>query len=321
MEQKTENRNRNDYPPVNRKQKDTLFRMLFRDRRNLLSLYNALNHTHYTDPEELQIVTLENAVYMNMKNDLAFLLADALHLYEHQPTYNPNMPLRDLFYITKEISGMIDEKRLYSSSLVKLPTPRFVTFYNGTGEQPERQILRLSDAYQHRTEQPELELTVTMLNINPGRNRELLDACTVLKEYMQYVTKIRNYRKEKTLEEAVEQAVEECIWEDILKEFLLKNKKEAMEVCIFEYDEEATLQYIRQDEFQHGKMQGIAEERIHDLLEMLKEKGNVPQELKEKILAQKDPEILRQWFTEALHAETVEAFEKEIEKQRICANA
>ena len=125
-----------------------------------------------------------------------------------------------------------DTEEQICSSLVKLPIPRFVAFYNGTGEQPERQILRLSDAYRHRTEQPELELTVTMLNINPGRNRELLDVCTFLKEYMQYVTKIRNHRKEKTLEEAVKQAVEECI---------------------FEYDEEATLQYIRQDEFQQGK--------------------------------------------------------------------
>lgn len=244
---------------INRKQKDTMFRLLFRDKKNLLSLYNALNHTNYTDAEQLAIVTLENAIYMNMKNDLAFIFEDSLCLYEHQSTYNPNMPLRDLFYITKELSGMIDEKKLYGSKQVKIPTPRFIVFYNGTKEQPEKQVLKLSEAFESPLETPELELIVTMLNINLGNNQELLDTCGVLREYMLYVTKVRTYMKEKILEEAVEQAIDECIKEDILREFLLKNKREAMEVCIFEYDEEATIQYIRECEFSQGKAEGKAE--------------------------------------------------------------
>ena len=85
-----------------KKHKDTLFRMLFSSRENLLSLYNAVNGTHYTDPTALKVVTLENAVYMNMKNDQAFLLDFHLNLYEHQSTWNPNMPLRFLLYVAKE---------------------------------------------------------------------------------------------------------------------------------------------------------------------------------------------------------------------------
>ena len=52
--------------------KDTLFRLIFREKKNLLSLYNAVNNTNYTNPDDLEIVTLENAIYMDMKNDEAF---------------------------------------------------------------------------------------------------------------------------------------------------------------------------------------------------------------------------------------------------------
>ena len=88
---------------VARNHKDRLFRMIFREKKELLSLYNAVNGTSYTNAEELEIVTLENAIYMNMKNDLAFIMDSYLNLYEHQSTYSPNMPLRDLFYIAKEL--------------------------------------------------------------------------------------------------------------------------------------------------------------------------------------------------------------------------
>ena len=92
--------------------------MIFSTRENLLSLYNAVNHSHYTDAKELEIVTLENAVYMNMKNDQAFLLDMQLNLYEHQSTWNPNMPLRFLIYVTKEYQMLIRNQTLYASTLV-----------------------------------------------------------------------------------------------------------------------------------------------------------------------------------------------------------
>lgn len=79
---------------ANREYKSTIFSMLFKDKEKLLSLYNALNNSHYTDVDELEIVTLENAIYMTMKNDLAFILDCKLSLYEHQSTPNPNMPLK-----------------------------------------------------------------------------------------------------------------------------------------------------------------------------------------------------------------------------------
>ena len=117
---------------ANRKYKDTIFRWIFSQIENLLSLYNAVTGKHYQNPEELEIVTLENAIYMGMKNDLAFVLEMGLYLYEHQSTYNPNIPLRDLFYIASEYQKLVDEKSLYSSGIQKIPTPNFLVFYNGT---------------------------------------------------------------------------------------------------------------------------------------------------------------------------------------------
>ena len=178
-------------PAARRDYKDSVFRMLFRDRTNLLSLYNAVNQTSYTDPEELAVITLENAVYMNMKNDVAFLMDFRLNLYEHQSTWNPNMPLRDLIYVAKEYQVLTKDQTLYSSSLIRLPTPRFVVFYNGSGMTEESCILRLSDAYQSPEAEPELELKVRVLKIAPEANRELLEACQSLKEYMLFVEQVR----------------------------------------------------------------------------------------------------------------------------------
>ena len=133
---------------VNRNYKDTVFRMLFSDKKNLLSLYNAVNGRSYTNPEELEIVTLDNAIYMGMKNDLAFIVDMNLYLYEHQSTYNPNIPLRDLFYISSEYQKLVDKKSLYVSSIVKIPEPQFIVFYNGTRKADDKQELRLSQMYE-----------------------------------------------------------------------------------------------------------------------------------------------------------------------------
>ena len=118
-------------PTANREYKSTMFCMIFQDKQQLLELYNAVNHSHYRDADALEIVTLENAIYMNMKNDLAFLIDMHLNLYEHQSTFNPNMPLRDLFYVAKEYQRLVEDASLYASSLVRIPAPRFVVFYNG----------------------------------------------------------------------------------------------------------------------------------------------------------------------------------------------
>ena len=201
-----------------------LFRMLFSDRKNLLSLYNAVNGSSYEDPDALEIVTLENAVYMGMKNDLAFIVDTGLFLYEHQSTYNPNMPLRDLFYIAGEYQKLVDHRSLYSSSIQKIPAPNFLVFYNGTERKEDSWVNYLSESYENLTGEPNLELKVITLNINEGHNSQLLEQCQILREYAQYVAKVREYAGSTDLDTAVEQAVNDCIQNGILAEFLRKKQ-------------------------------------------------------------------------------------------------
>ena len=231
-------------PTTNRNYKDTIFRMLFSDRKNLLSLYNAVNQRDYQNPEDLEIVTLENAIYMGMKNDLAFILDTNLYLYEHQSTYNPNMPLRDLFYICSEYQKLVDHKSLYSSA-----------FENLSGE-------------------PKLELIVTVLNINDGHNADLMHQCSILHEYAQYVARVRHYAGSMPLNDAVERAVDECIREGILTEFLSRNRNEVISMSIFEYDKELEEKKLRKAEyetgFSEGEKHGIELNSIETAKRMLK---------------------------------------------------
>ena len=242
-------------PVANRKYKDTIFRMLFSDKKNLLSLYNALNGKDYRDCDKLEIVTLENAIYMSMKNDLAFILDLALFLWEHQSTYNHNIPLRDLMYIAKEYEKYIKEKgiSLYSNRQQKIPAPQFIVFYNGNRKIGECMKHRLSDAYETVRGEPALELKVLVININEGYNQKLMESCQILKEYAQYVSKVRTYKKTLKLNEAVEKAVEECIQEGILREFLLKHRAEVVAMSIFEYDREWEEEILRKEEFEAGR--------------------------------------------------------------------
>lgn len=268
---------------VNRTYKNTVFQMVFHQKKELLELYNGLNNSHYTNEEDLIIVTLENAVYMSMKNDLAFVLDMRLHMYEHQSTHNPNIPLRDLFYVSQEYQSLVDKKTLYGSKAVKIPAPRFVVFYNGTTKQPERQWIKLSDLYELPEENPMLELQVLVLNINRGNNEELTEKCKTLKEYMLYIERIRYYVdiEKKSLQDAVETAVDECIKEGILSDFLRKNKAEAIAVSIFEYDEEKEIRLIKEAERDVEKIENIklmmknlnlTTEQAMDALEIPKEK-------------------------------------------------
>ena len=149
--------------PVNRTYKSTVFTMLYADKSNLLDLYNAMAGTHYTDPELLEINTLENAIYMTIKNDVSFLIDGQLSLYEHQSTINPNIPLRFLFYIAHLYSRITKDANLYGTAIVPIPAPEFVVFYNGKEQMPERKIAKLSHMFTLKNRPVKLDLEVTIL--------------------------------------------------------------------------------------------------------------------------------------------------------------
>ena len=239
--------------PVNRIYKDRLYKMIFNDKSELLKLYNAINGTHYDDPAMLTITTLDNAIYMTMENDLSFIIDMRLALYEQQSTVNPNLPLRFLMYITDIYSAYTKDMNIYGSKKVQIPLPSFVIFYNGVKSQPDRTEFLLSELFHPTTDQPALELKAVMLNINKGHNQELMNACHTLRDYSEYVARIRTYSAEMPLTDAVEKAITECIHENILRDFLLKNRAEAKAMSIYEYDEEKTLRMFREEGYEDGE--------------------------------------------------------------------
>ncbi len=250
---------------ANKRYKDTVFRMLFSDKERLLQLYNAVSGTDYDEPDDLIVTTLENAIYMSMKNDISCMVDMRLALFEHQSTVNPNMPLRDLYYVSDTFAKFHNDKDMYSPRLIRLPNPRFIVFYNGEAKQPAIRQMRLSDAYTHNEDKPHLELVVTQININPGYNGELLRRCPVLGEYVSYVDKVRTYQRQMSLDEAVDRAVNECIAEGILADFLRANKAEVKNMSIYEYDEELhikTMMDIGREEGYEAGIIAVAKEMI-----------------------------------------------------------
>lgn len=253
--------------PVNRIYKDRLYKMIFNDKSELLKLYNAINGTHYDDPAMLTITTLDNAIYMTMENDLSFIIDMRLALYEQQSTVNPNLPLRFLMYITDIYSAYTKDMNIYGSKKVQIPLPSFVIFYNGVKSQPDRTEFLLSELFHPTTDQPALELKAVMLNINNGHNQELMNACHTLRDYSEYVARIRTYSAEMPLTDAVEKAITECIHENILRDFLLKNRAEAKAMSIYEYDEEKTLRMFREEGYEDGERNGKIQATIEMCLE------------------------------------------------------
>ena len=231
---------------TNREYKDRLFKFIFKDKEKLLSLYNALNSSHYTNPDDIEITTLEDVIYCKMKNDISFIIDDRLSLFEHQSTYNLNMPLRGFLYFAKHFEKYIagNEVDIYGSTLIELPTPKFVVFYNGTGMKEDRIILKLSDAFVTAKEKACMELEAVVLNINYGKNKKLMESCRSLMEYSYFVQKVKDYSKIHERDEAIELAVDECIKENILKEILIKNRTEVVDMLLTEYDEEKRIRIM-----------------------------------------------------------------------------
>ena len=245
--------------PVNRIYKDRLYKMIFNDKSELLKLYNAINGTHYNDPAMLTITTLDNAIYMTMENDLSFIIDMRLALYEQQSTVNPNLPLRFLMYIADIYSAYVKDMNIYSSKKLQIPLPSFVIFYNGVQSQPDKSEFLLSELFHPTTDEPALELKAVMLNINKGHNQELMNACHTLRDYSEYVARIRTYSGELPFADAVEKAITECIQENILRDFLLKNRAEAKAMSIYEYDEAKTMRMFRDEGYEEGKIQTTIE--------------------------------------------------------------
>lgn len=274
---------------VNHQKYDHVFKIVFGERKELLSLYNALAGTDYTDPNLLEINTLEDAVYVGMKNDVSFIINDHLNLYEHQSTINPNMPLRGLFYMSDILRTMYYDKLIYSKSRMDILTPTFIVFYNGLSIVPDNFELRLSNSFINKTDTPDLEVVAHVININYGHNTELYDKCQKLKEYAIFVEKIHSALTGVAKENQavlLAKVIDECIEEHILEDILGKERKRIMETILSQFDADKYVDGVRKESFDEGFDEGFdkgAESRqneIDSLKASLSEKNAENQKLK-----------------------------------------
>lgn len=248
---------------INLQNKDRLFRLLFgreEYKGNVLSLYNALNDSDYKDVSELELYTIEDVIYIKMKNDVAFILDSFLSLWEHQSSYNPNMPLRGMMYYGKLYDKYIktNELNIYGKKLIKIPTPRYIVLYNGVEDVPSVDKLRLSDAFINTDKSGDFEWTAVLYNLNSGKNDELRSKCKVLNEYMILVERIREKLKViKDISEAVDAAVLSCIDDGILRDFLLAHRAEVVDMVLTEFDERTFVKGIKEEGFEEGLEKGI----------------------------------------------------------------
>lgn len=246
----------------NREYKSDVFSMLLEDPKNALEVFNGVNGTDYDDPNELVIHRLDKGISLSIRNDASFILDMNLSLYEHQSTYSPNIPLRNLIYLVNLLQKLINKRDLYGSRLIKIPTPRFAVFYNGTENRPEVEELRLSTAFEHTMDSPEIELHCKVYNINKGNNVELLRRCPVLRDYMYFVDKVRFYIGQlgdlpEELEEAIELAIDDCINNHVLEDFMKSRRSEVVKVTQLDYTHERRMKLVQQEEYEHGLQQGI----------------------------------------------------------------
>ncbi len=228
---------------VNGKYKDRLFTFIFGREENrdwTLSLYNAVNGSNYDDPSQIEFNTLSDVLYLGMKNDTSFIIYDIMSVYEHQSSLNPNMPLRLLEYVADLFSGYVSKKRLnkYGTSLIKLPTPRLVVFYNGEKDAEDEVILRLSNSFSEESrDKADIEVTVRMLNINYGRNEELMHYCKPLEEYAWFIDNVRTNQNGHDLQSSVKIAMDSMPKDFQIREFLCMNRQEVEGMLDKEYNE------------------------------------------------------------------------------------
>ena len=250
----------------NTRYKCTLFSTIFSQKENALEMYNALNGTDYDNPDEITITTLKNVVFINRYNDVSYVLGGVFNLYEHQSTFNPNMPLRSFFYAAQTYEKMVDPKQLLSSSRVKIPTPKFVVFYNGTKDQPDQTIMKLSESYFNQEIPGDMEVTVTMLNVNYGHNAELMKKCSALNGYSLYISKFREYNGIEgfTHSESAEKAVEFCIKNNVMAEFFKERRKEVVGM-ILEVTEDVIKDWIEELEFVNREQADTIKAKIKEI--------------------------------------------------------
>lgn len=283
---------------ANKEYKSDVFSMLLQDKKRAMEIYNAINGTDYDDPELVEMTTLDDKSFsLTVRNDASFILDANLSLYEHQSTYCPNMPLMDLLYFASIIQKRIKAQKrdIYGGRILKIPVPHFVVFYNGKEDAPDQYDLRLSDAFEKETENPEIELVCHVYNINNGKNVPLLSKCQTLREYMYFVDMVRkNNEISGNLEDAIEKAINQCMEENVLRDFLAQHREEVMHVMTLDYTFERRLEMQRAEAIEDGERIGKEigkEEKLSEQIRKKIQKGKPLDQIADEL--EEVPETIR----------------------------
>lgn len=260
----------------NRKYKNSVFVDLFYEdesaEENDIALYNALHDEPLPEGTKVEKIRVENVLYMNFQNDISFGVDGKVMVFgEHQSSINENMPLRSLMYVGRAYKKIVPVRERYKKKMRKLPQPEFYTFYNGKETWGKEKILRLSDAYLLQTDDPMLELTVKVININHKENHEILKKCSVLKEYSEFVEIVRKH-KEIGEQEYFRKAIEDCIKRGILKEYLERKGSEVLNMLIAEYDYDLDIEVQREEAYEDGIETGTIRGMKEKLVEQIRKK-------------------------------------------------
>ena len=261
---------------VNEKYKDSIFTTLFSDKEKVLELYNAVERKSYPATTEIEINTLDGVLYRDRMNDVSFIIEDRLIvLVEQQSTLNENMPLRFLLYICKLYEQIIvhNKSNIYRTKLTKIPKPEFICLYNGKDDFPDEKILKLSDAFRDvdGMDKTDLELSVRVLNINKGKNTEIVENSKVLSDYVTFIDKARNYVSDGiALSDAINKTVKFCIENGILVDFLQKYRAEVMSMLSTEFDSDTAFEAARLDGIEIGLEQGLEQGESNKAMKVAK---------------------------------------------------
>lgn len=275
MSEKANTYSRNANPTY----KDSLFKKVFSEKKDLLELYNAVSGRNCKSADELTIYTLEDVLYISKKNDMSFIIEGVLSLYEHQSTFNPNMPIRGLIYLAKNLEAYIEEHNInvHSSKLQKLPLPQYIVFYNGNDDFEDKTELYLEDAFVKVDGLTScINMKAIMLNINYGHNAKLLEKCKRLKEYSLFVSEIKkSISKGMNLADALDYVIDSFIERGILRDILIKQRGEVRSM-VLNYTLEKHEWFLREEGREEGRMEGrdvinklndklLADNRFEDL--------------------------------------------------------
>ena len=251
-------------PKPNRKVKDSVFVDLFgRDEtapQNFLSLYNALHGTHLKlEDTKLEREMLDSVMYMAYTNDVAMRVDERIVvLIEHQSTLNQNMPFRMLEYVSRIYARIIEGRAKFKRALVQIPKPEFYVLYNGTEKLGAKSTQRLSDAFMRKkgdTADPHLELVVDVYNINVGIGDALLEKCSVLKQYAEFINLVRQAKKDGR-DDAFTWAVKEAVRQGLLPNYLERKASEVINMLDMEYDYATDIAVQREEAREEGKTEG-----------------------------------------------------------------